>query len=512
MSGALSFRLQVLGAVTVRRSTDAPGISLVTQPRPLALLCYLALARPRGLQSRDVVMALLWPRHSEQRARRALRNALHELRRTLGTDLVTSAGDNLIGVDARLLSCDVLELERGDWPPDAASSREGFDGFHVEDARPFANWLDGERRRLQGLVARRLQSTHTNESPTITLGDPAAERRGGDSAPHHQGAHALYVRGHYLFMRTAHGGNADDLHRSRDYFERALKEDPRYAPALAGLANYYAVAARRELLTPFETVFARTIALSHEALAIDATLAPPHVHFAVQAWYLNDQLDRAGEQFAAAVACEPAYAEGRRFYGAWLLLMGRAAEALHQMEEAARLEPDIPHVLSSLAAAQLAMNHEAAAELTLRQVLALDARHGAARERLLRLYERQGRLGDALELRASSANAGEALEFVRGWEQEREVGYERVRRARLEERAAALEVRLLEQRAAKRGESSPRRAADIFSPPEIQLIGTYAELGDWKRVRRRELEAVARRPALATWIAAIPELRHRPDR
>jgi len=455
-------------------------------------------------------MSLLWPRHSNPRARRALRNALHEIRRALGPNVIVRAGDDLVGVDAERLTCDLFDVERGSWPPDASPPPDAFEGFHVDEAAPFSHWVERERDRLRALVARGAHLAHARASATNTS-TPRATTTSPHPGPHHHTAHALYVRGHYLFLRSAHGGSTDDLHRAREHFERALQEEPQYAPAIAGMANFFAVAARRELLLPFGEVFAQAIALSHQAQSLDATLAAPHVHFAVKAWFLDDQLDRAGEQFAAAVACEPSYAEGRRFYGAWLSLMRRDAEALVQMEEAARLEPDIPHVLSSLAATQLALHREAEAEQTLRQVLALDARHGPARERLVRLFERQGRLADAVTLRQTSPNQAEADAFRRGWEADGVAGYERVRRERLEEKAALLEARLLEQ-GGHPGTRTPRRAGDVFSPPEVQLVSLYAELGDWKRVRSRELAAVAARPALATWIAALPELRFRSDR
>ena len=102
-------------------------------------------------------------------------------------------------------------------------------------------------------------------------------------------AYGLYVRGHFLFLRCAHGGSPEELLRSREYFERALALDERYAPAIAGLSNFYAVAARRELLKPFHATFAKAIEYSHHALALDPSLAIPHVHFGVEALYLKDE-------------------------------------------------------------------------------------------------------------------------------------------------------------------------------------------------------------------------------
>ena len=127
---------------------DRPGSGeqalLLTQPRPLAVLVYLALARPRGFQSRDSLIALLWPEADQARGRHALRNALHAIRQALGDDAILSAGDGLVALNRAVVSCDALELE-------SALRADGqlLQGFFVSDAPEFERWLDGERRRLR---------------------------------------------------------------------------------------------------------------------------------------------------------------------------------------------------------------------------------------------------------------------------------------------------------------------------------------------------------------------------
>src|SRR2546422_7475057 len=61
--------------------TDAEGrevTSLLTRSRRLALLAYLAAARPRGLHRRDTLLALFWPELDVEHARAALRQARSE--------------------------------------------------------------------------------------------------------------------------------------------------------------------------------------------------------------------------------------------------------------------------------------------------------------------------------------------------------------------------------------------------------------------------------------------------
>ncbi|HEY0671710.1 MAG TPA: BTAD domain-containing putative transcriptional regulator [Longimicrobiales bacterium] len=126
----------------------------------MALLIFLAAARPRGFHSRDTLLGLFWPEADDAAARNALRQALHYLRRSLGDDALASRSDRDVGVDTTRIWCDAvafdlaieekrfsdaLELYRGDFLP----------GFFVEEAPEIERWLDEERtaRRREAVNA-----------------------------------------------------------------------------------------------------------------------------------------------------------------------------------------------------------------------------------------------------------------------------------------------------------------------------------------------------------------------
>ena len=439
--------LQVLGPVTVH-SPDVHGpATLVTQALPLAVLCYLALARPRGLQSRDALIARLWPERDAVRGRRALRNALYTLRQALGPDVIVTVGEGLLGIDPARLTCDahVLERERI-MATEVMRTAVPFDGLYVQGAPRFEEWLSLERDRLRGLLTRAVRkiAVPSRTRRRCRRRDVPHARRRRDH--HAQDAWVLCVRGHHLFLRNTPGNAPEELRQSRGCFERALSIDPTCASAHAGLANYYAVTARRGAHAVFHETFAQAIAYSERALALDPSLAAPHVHFAVKAMYLDDDWDRAGVEFACAVRHEPEYAEGRRFYGVWLGMSGRKEDALAQMEEAARLEPDIAYILSSLGAARLAVGDDVGGEAALRATLAINGRHLPARERLVSVLEENGRIGEALQerLRPPTMAGAEALHAA--FVAEGADGYTTQLRAMLQERIRALETRLVEAR------------------------------------------------------------------
>jgi DNA-binding SARP family transcriptional activator len=150
--------LKVLGPVSVRAPHEAGPHHRLTQPLPLALLCYLAVARPRGPHSRDTLMALLWPDADQASARQGLRNALHRIRAGLGDGLILTDGDASVALDGSRLACDALRFEElaaaQKWG-EALSlySGELLQGFHVGTAPEFDRWLDVERVRFREAAA-----------------------------------------------------------------------------------------------------------------------------------------------------------------------------------------------------------------------------------------------------------------------------------------------------------------------------------------------------------------------
>ena len=60
---------------------------------------------------RDTLLALFWPELGDQEARRALRQALHYLRRVVAEDVFVTTGD-VIASRAEALRCDAVDLER----------------------------------------------------------------------------------------------------------------------------------------------------------------------------------------------------------------------------------------------------------------------------------------------------------------------------------------------------------------------------------------------------------------
>src|SRR5436853_3040884 len=219
MSNAFpSLALRCLGPPSVQvDGREAPPD--VLWRKHIALLTYLALS-PDGTRSRSHLLGLLWPESPEDKARRSLNEAVRRLRSALGNERLLTRGDALqlnasgLEVDARQFETlraegqvRALELLRGEF----------LEGFHVDDAPVFEDWMDAQRAQIRqaatGLIvaraeeqlavnryvearalARRALALDPFSEPALALGMRSAALEGdstGALALYHEGAGRL---------------------------------------------------------------------------------------------------------------------------------------------------------------------------------------------------------------------------------------------------------------------------------------------------------------------------------
>jgi DNA-binding SARP family transcriptional activator/tetratricopeptide (TPR) repeat protein/TolB-like protein len=146
--------LRTLGSLDLHDPAGREILSVLAQPKRLALLTYLAVAAPGGFVRRDTLLAMFWPESDDERARGAFRQAVRYLRRSLGEGVVVNRAEDELGIAEGVLSCDATAfqaaLRRGDQAGALALYRgDLLPGFLVAGAPQFESWLDGERARLR---------------------------------------------------------------------------------------------------------------------------------------------------------------------------------------------------------------------------------------------------------------------------------------------------------------------------------------------------------------------------
>lgn len=233
-------QLRLLGPVGLSMADGAEVRAVLTQPKRLALLAYLAAASPGVFHRRDALLALFWPDCTERQARLALRQALHHLRRALGASVIANRGGSELGLAPGVLWCDAtafrralcdgepieaLELYRGDF-------LEAFSmhGISIELER----WLEEERLALRALAfgaASALSEGAANEGE-LALGIQWARRALALSAGDESALRRL-VR-----MLDQYGDRAGAL-RTAEMFARRMRQelDAEPAPETAALLS-----------------------------------------------------------------------------------------------------------------------------------------------------------------------------------------------------------------------------------------------------------------------------------
>lgn len=149
--------LRVLGPLDLRRN-DQPVHTLLAQPKRMALLAYVSASGGGSDEyvRRDAITSLFWPERSNERARAALRTALHTVRTALG-DVIESRGNDELRIVRDRLWCDVSAFARayagGEWTHALELYRGDFlGGLHGQDSVELDRWIEEQRSRYRAMA------------------------------------------------------------------------------------------------------------------------------------------------------------------------------------------------------------------------------------------------------------------------------------------------------------------------------------------------------------------------
>ncbi len=152
-------------------------------------------------------------------------------------------------------------------------------------------------------------------------------------------AYMRYLEGRYFWnMRTEWAVN-----KAIELFQEAIKIDPDYGLAYAGIADAYIVLADSGYI-PLEEGFTKGKEAAIKALELDDTLAEPLTALAVVAAMLEGDFDTAVRDMEQALELNPNYATAHHWYADLLMRMGRIEEALEHSRRALELDPLSPAI------------------------------------------------------------------------------------------------------------------------------------------------------------------------
>ena len=147
-------------------------------------------------------------------------------------------------------------------------------------------------------------------------------------------AYGLYLKGRYEWNKRTQEGVAEAIR----YFERAIAEDPGYAPAYAGLADSYSLDVDYRSI-PVQEAYQRAKEYARKALALDESVPTAHASLAWTLFIYDWQWEEAEREFRRAIALNPRYASAHQWFAFLLAARGQQDAALLEGHTALELDP-----------------------------------------------------------------------------------------------------------------------------------------------------------------------------
>ncbi len=223
-------------------------------------------------------------------------------------------------------------------------------------ANPEKNlWAESYERDLSDVLAlQREVAQAIAEEVQINLG-PQETSRLRPARAVKPDAYEAYLKGRYFWNKRAREGVAKGL----QYFEQAVKLEPNYGLAYAGMSDSYIILGGNYWLSPREA-FPKAKSAALKAVEIDDSISEAHTSLA-QTMELEWDWEGAEREYKQALALNPGYATAHQWFSVFLSRMGRHEKAIMEAMRAAELDPLSPVISLRLAQAfYLARRYEEA--------------------------------------------------------------------------------------------------------------------------------------------------------
>ncbi|PWT92113.1 MAG: hypothetical protein C5B55_06950, partial [Blastocatellia bacterium] len=138
-------------------------------------------------------------------------------------------------------------------------------------------------------------------------------------------ANNLYLKGRYAWEKWTPDGTREAI----QFFEEAIKKDPGYALAYAGLADAYVIPTGLgwEGLPPQKEARSRAKEFATKALSLDPQLGEAHAALAQVILYDDWDFSGAEREIKKAIELNPSYARAHLYYSHLLDILGRFDES-----------------------------------------------------------------------------------------------------------------------------------------------------------------------------------------
>lgn len=205
----------------------------------------------------------------------------------------------------------------------------------------------------------------------------------------------------------------DLLGHAKECFEQAIGLDPKFTLAHCEYGNYFWGLALAGAMPPGQAL-AKIRSIEEKALALDPSLPVGQALLGIVAAYLDYDWKEADRRFHRAMASDPVPVHARMYYSIYLLLIGRADEAVRQTEMLLRQDPLNLTAQTNRAFFLAGCGRDEEAVAVFRNVLELNPATVLAQLGLAGLHATRGEFDQALSL-CQQAYALGPLPSAMGW-------------------------------------------------------------------------------------------------
>ncbi len=253
-------------------------------------------------------------------------------------------------------------------------------------------WSESYERNLTDIIALQREVTQAIAREIRVTLTPQEQQSLARTRPVSVNAYEAYLKGRYHYDKLS----VEDRWKAREWFQRAIDDDPDYAPAYAGLAWTYTLAGGGAWTGSVRDAYKTERSLAEKAIALDGTVAEAHAVLAdVMRGYEWDWRG-AEDEYKQSIGLNPNSAQAHGEYAEMLSLLGRHEEALREARLAQQLDPVSPLMSSQVGYAfYWARRYDEAIE-QFQKTLELDRNHPRAYYGLGRTYLEKGMGQEAL--------------------------------------------------------------------------------------------------------------------
>lgn len=195
-------------------------------------------------------------------------------------------------------------------------------------------WSQRFDRTVEDVFALQDEIAHTivdtlRATTFADLSEPLPQRYAGSAQ-----AYGLYLKGRYEWNKRTREGVAAGIR----YFEQAVAEDPRYAPAWTGLADSYALQVDYRSV-PVAEGLERAKEYARKAITLDDSLAEAHASLAWSLFIYDWNFSEAEREYRRAIELAPAYAPAHQWFAFLLAARRHFEEAIVEAHSAQEFDP-----------------------------------------------------------------------------------------------------------------------------------------------------------------------------